>query len=448
MKKFLFLFLILLFVSVSGGEFRIVATADLHGNMRNLAALAPVIKKENPDLLADCGDLTGGNILAELDGGSSMIRALNLLKFQCRIPGNHDFDTEYHSFSNQCAQFKGVTLGADWRWKNVHGVSFTVINKNGFKTAVIGLTEPRLQRRHLKVPGAPQFARDWNVVLPQVLGELRKENPHFTVLLWHRGAEELGPRDFHSPAFYPEINLVIGAHTHREDRGRNFPGSYFVQPGAYGRSAALVKVIYDDKSFKVKNIESGLLRGDYSKPDPGVTALSKSSVKPYYPRIYKKICRRGDLEPERFPRLGAQAICRAARSQGAVFAVTFPANRFKGGMLYKDLFQLLPYRNTLCVAALDKRELKEFLEDLHLNNARFKRTVGVYGFSWQPGKEVRSEHFKNGGRIQVAVSSYLMTSSPVLKKIMNTTSRWREVDIVERDAVQKFLEEGMEKFKP
>ena len=447
MKKFLFLFLTLLLALLNGGEFRIAATADLHGNMRNLAALAPVIKGAKPDLLADCGDLTGGNLLAELDGGSSMIQVLNLLEFQCRIPGNHDFDTPFEAFSRQCADFKGVTLGADWRWKSVHGKSYMIIEKKGFKVAVIGLTEPRLGRRHLNIYNAPRFAPDWNAALPRVLGELRKEAPHFTVLIWHRGAEELGRNDFHSPAFYPEIDLVIGAHTHKENRGQIFPGSYFVQPGPYATSAALVKVFYDDKSFKVTKIESALLRGNHSRPDPAVTALSKGAVKPFYPQIYKKICRRGDLEPGRFPRLGAQALCRAGKSQGAVFAVTFPARRFKGGALYKDLFQLLPFRNTLCVVSLDKKELKELLEDLHLNNARFKRTVGFHGFSWQPGKEVRSEHFKNGGKITLTVSSYLMTSSPVLKRIMKKSNHWRHLGIVEREAVQEFLEEEMKKFK-
>ena len=71
-----------LFVSffLAGGEFRIAATADLHGNLRALALLAPQIRAAAPDILADAGDLTGGNLLAELDGGRSMIQALNLLK--------------------------------------------------------------------------------------------------------------------------------------------------------------------------------------------------------------------------------------------------------------------------------------------------------------------------------------------------------------------------------
>ena len=44
----------------------------------------------------------GRYLVAELDGGSSMIRALNLLKYNFRIPGNHDFDTSQSAFAAQC----------------------------------------------------------------------------------------------------------------------------------------------------------------------------------------------------------------------------------------------------------------------------------------------------------------------------------------------------------
>jgi hypothetical protein len=113
------------------------------------------------------------------------------------------------------------------------------------------------------------------------------------------------------------------------------------------------------------------------------------------------------------------------------------------GNLFKDLFRLMPYRNTLCTVELTRAELRELLDDLERNNRKFKRIMGVHGFQWLPGSRRRKGVLKAPEKLSVTVNSYLMTTSPVLKKILPDTKRWKALHIVERDAVQHFLEERL-----
>ena len=437
-KGSVFLFLFLFALLLGAGEFRIAATADLHGNLRNLALLAPSIRQSSPDIIVDAGDLTGGNLLAELDGGSSMINAFNLLKYNFRIPGNHDFDMPQQDFARQCRNFKGVTLGGDWSWGSAKGVPYAVITKGKFRAGIIGLTEPNIRRRHLDWYGAPRFVQ-WEQALAQALGELRREKVNFVILLWHNGVESRPFGAKNSLRFLKGVDLVIGAHTHKEHSGSRSGGITFVQPGAHAVSAALVTVHYNDKTLQVESISTGLLRGVQGKSAADVDNLNRLAVKPYYGRIFSKVCRRGDLSARNFPRLGAQALKEAAGTQGAVFVPTLPRREFDNARNYKDLFTLLPYFNNVCTVTLSRQELKSLLDDLHRNNPKFKRTTGVAGFHWQPRKGHLPEKFKAPDTVTIAVNSYLMVSSPVLKKILHDKSRWRRLEVTERDAVESFL---------
>lgn len=441
MKKFLFAAAVF-FLSflLFAGEFRIVATTDLHGNLRNLSTLAPVMRRAKADLIVDAGDLTGANLLAELDGGAAMIRALNKLNYHFRVPGNHDFEQEPVAFLKQCRNFKGTTLGGDWEWGYNKGELCRVVKKGEFKVGVIGLTEPNVARRHLPGADSPKSS-PWEPVMADALRKLNGEKVHCIVVIWHWGVDNPRQGAAQIVRLYPETHLVIGGHSHKEIAGVRYRQTYFVQPGSHGSSASLVRIFYDDKTFKVQRIESSLLRGEEGKSAPDIDALNKAAFNRYRGEIFRKVCRRGDLSARNFPRLGAEALRRAGKTQGAVFTSFIPEPQIAHGMLYKDLFRLLPYRNMLCTVKLKHHELLELLEDLHRNNRKFKRTVGVSGFQWTPGSGRRKGVLKAPEEITITVNHYTMTSSPVLKRLLHDTGRWKNSGIIERDAVCIYLRE-------
>ena len=440
LKKSLLLTLLFLLSALAGGEFRIAATTDIHGNLRNFARLYPKIRAAAPDITIDAGDLTGGSMVAELDSGKAMIAALNMAKYTFRVPGNHDFYMPYVDFQAQHISFKGTTLGGDWSWKNTAGVPYAIVSKGAFKVGVIGLTEPNINRRHLPLTDGPRFIK-WRKALLRALDSLRREKVHFTILVWHNGIETptFGAKE--SLSDIGGIDLVIGGHSHKEYLGESGEGIFFVQPGAYGKAAALVTVRYNDTTLKVEKAESRLLRGSGDHGDREMTALDRRTFKALGGMIGKKVCRKGDLSLRNFPRLGAQALKEAGHTQGAVFVPMRPGKEMENYSMFKDLYRLTPFWSTLCTVTLRKGELQELLEDLDRNNPQFKRVTGVAGFQWSPGK-------KNlPGNITLTVSTYLMVSSPVLRKILQEpVKRWHHLDIPEREAVERFLQKRVYSF--
>ena len=441
-KLFLCLSFICQLFCLQSGEFTVAATADLHGHLHNLSFLAPAIRNAKPDLLLDAGDLTTGNLLSELDEGASMIEALNMLKVNFRIPGNHDFEMPSSRFEAQCARFKGTTLGADWQWGSITPRPWAVVTKGAFKVGVIGMTEPNVQRRFLPVPGMPRITF-WQQALSNAVTALRKEKVHALILLWHCASDNRNHGPFQAARLFPEIDLIIAAHSHKENPGSRCQSAYVVQPGSHASSAALVKFHYDDKTLKVGKITSSLLRKT-STPAPDLAALEKRAVKPHYPKIFSKVCRKGDLSAANFPRLAARALAAAGGTQGAVFTGAIPEKYASNANCYKDLFRLLPYWNPLCTVELTKSELKAFLEDLHKNNRKFKRTTGIYGFRWTPGNRRSQGVFQSPEKIRITVTNYAMTSSPVLKKLLNDPLRWNSLAVTEREVVAVFLRQRLQ----
>lgn len=427
---------------LAAGEFRIAATADIHGNLRNLAALAPELRRCGADVRIDAGDLVGGNLVAEHDGGSSMTGALNKLKFDFRIPGNHDFEVRQQDFEAAVKNFRGVTLGGEWAWGNTAGVPWRIVSKGRFRCGIIGLTEPDLQRRHLPGKTAPRFL-DWEKVLRSAVNALRARKVHAVVLVWHNGMDAHPNGIRNVIRRFPGIDLVIAAHSHQENPGSSVGRTYVVQPGAYASSAALVRIFFNDRTLKIDRIESALLRGNRHKPAADMVRFNRSAAAPWHRLIHKKICRKGDLSAGRFPSLAARAIAAAGGTQGAVFTAATPKKEAAFLDRYKDLYRILPFRNLLCTVELSREELKTLLAELERSSRRFNRRIGVHGFTYRRGRKNAPPQVRAPERITITVSDFTMTGSAVLRRILREQPRrWKKLDIVERLAVAEYLSSG------
>lgn len=48
-------------------------------------------------------------------------------------------------------------------------------------------------------------------------------------------------------------------------------------------------------------------------------------------------------------------------------------------------------------------------------------------------------------KISITVNNYVMTSSPVLKRVLSDTGRWQHLGLTERSVVCRYLEEQLRK---
>ncbi|MBR2364233.1 MAG: metallophosphoesterase, partial [Lentisphaeria bacterium] len=108
---------------------RIIQTTDIHGQYSSFAKpgiteLAHLVTEareeagENNTLYIDCGDLFQGTFESSLDKGGMMIHALNLLKCDAFIPGNHDLDFGLDSLQKNLHSFRGKILSCSWRFRS------------------------------------------------------------------------------------------------------------------------------------------------------------------------------------------------------------------------------------------------------------------------------------------------------------------------------------------
>ena len=261
MKKRFFLlrsFLLLFCFGLAGAELDILCTSDLHGHFEKMPALAAVLRSvDGKTLKIDTGDTLMGTLYSDLRGGEPMIRLLNFLRFDVWVPGNHDFEAGYEAFSSRVKEFEGVTLGAHWRWRDVVPVKWKMFEINGVRAAVIGATDPAMPWRVL--PGTDGVFEDVTKSIGRIMPEILAARPHVVILAFHNGMYSKYANLYELCRTCPEIDLILGGHSHKEIAGHKVRHAYFVQAGCHGACAAHVKVKVDDASGRIIRIESALL---------------------------------------------------------------------------------------------------------------------------------------------------------------------------------------------
>ena len=453
----IWLFILCAAPALTGGEARIVFTSDLHGRVDNFAALAAAIKKHTDDrtVTVDLGDSVSGSFDAEYaENSTGMAEALNLAGIRFWVPGNHDFELPYANFRDFVRRFRGTTLGGDWHKAGMSGEPFAFVTAGGVRIALVGLTDPKMPQRLL--PGSGMDFRDVRQVLREILPEVRKRRPHIIVLAWHNGLYSvLGPLGKFLEEF-PEIGLVLGAHSHQENPGERVGSALYVQAGAHGYAAGAVEIATDDATGRIVKLTSRLIRPDALRPDPAVTMLAKRLRRETNGLYHRKLgnfspplrqIRRGEYDSP-LGRWCAEAARVCADADAGV--IRLPVTDFKalgrGIRSYGELFRILNHRNEVCSLIVTRTELEGFLDEQQKIDRKLRRE-GVF-FLAGPGikahRSPRGEFFRIDApeRLRLAVSDYLIAGSRILRPLAFRTDRdFRRTGVLERDAAATLMTE-------
>ncbi len=462
-RVYIIAFLLLCFApaALRGGAARIVFTSDLHGELRNFAALATAMKKHAHDrtVTIDLGDTVSGNFDAEYaENSTGMAEALNLAGIRFWVPGNHDFELPDANFRDFVRRFKGAPLGGDWRKAGERGIMYAFVETGGVRIAIVGLTDPKMPRRLL--PGAGMEFRDGRQVLREALPELRKRKPHLIVLAWHNGFYSvLGPLGKFLKEF-PEIGLVLGAHSHQENPGERVGNALYVQAGAHAHAAGVVDIATDDSSGRIVKLTSFLIRPDALHPDPEIAALAGRLRKECGGLYHRRL---GNFSPplkqiapgEYDSRFGARCAEALRRCSGADAGVIWiPVTGFPaladGIRRYGDLYRVLGHRDEVCSLVVTRDELAGFIREQSKLDRKFHRDC-VF-FLAGPGMKVhrspRGEVFRIDApdTLRLAVSEYRICASRILRPLADRADRgFRRAGIIERDAAAKLMAELSER---
>ena len=287
--------LIVLFLLISifsfGKEVKIIflETSDLHGrlfsydyaidqvdNSSGLTKAATIIKTERSQnknvILIDNGDTVQDNS-AELFNNMAihpMISALNDLKYDAWILGNHEFNFEKSFLDRNVKAFKGKVLSANIIKDNGKNYVLPYIIKNveGVRIAIIGITPPHIP---MWEASSPEHFQGLTFLLPEkaITETLKKIEGKYDLLIgsFHLGREdEKGGSGITQLAEkFPQFNIIFAGHEHAI-YNKEVNGVKTIEPGAYGSNVAKAVVVYNtdthESTITTENISTKEIKED------------------------------------------------------------------------------------------------------------------------------------------------------------------------------------------
>jgi 2',3'-cyclic-nucleotide 2'-phosphodiesterase/3'-nucleotidase len=468
----------------------ILHTTDLHGHIQpadlsypkeeagndlgGLARCATAIKRiraETPNcLLLDNGDTFQGTAASFMSGGLMMIRAMNHLRYDAWVLGNHDFDWGGEKLARCVETSQAAVLAANLRCaaaapKAIAGKvrPFVVKEMDGVRVAIVGLTTPGIPNwSRPRLIGGMTFERSVES-LQRVLPALKHQKPDIIVLAAHQGhrkaADDHANEIFSITSWFPELAAIIGGHTHRAMQALALRDTLYSQAGHWGSSLGRLDFVFDTDQRKLVSRKSQLIRMDAGVPqDADILALAKPDLTAAGSELARVI----GAATEDFPIAGAPSretpvhnlLCEAilARCRRAVHPADIVlhgvlnehAGLKKGPITVGDCWSLVPFENFIGVFEITLAQLREILEE---NAAQYSRDhfTGVHGLKLAlritapRGQRVVSisdrdgQPFASDRRLRVAVNSFDLASAGARKPRLRAIADAPEAKLVEID---------------
>ena len=420
-------------------------TNDMHGQIlpRNgsggLAQLGTAVRREQPDLLLDGGDIFTGTMASDEFFGKPMIEVMNRLGYAAGALGNHEFDYGLVELRNRLKEAKFPLLSS-----NVTGVDgvqpFTVLTVKGIRVGVIGVTVENLAQvthpKNMKTIVVKDPVDAVRETLPKV-----RALSDFQIAVAHITPEE----QLRVAQAVPEIRLIVGGHPHAL-RATQVGQTLIVEAGSSIQYVGKVTIRLSGKVPESMTWEMISLRG--LPADPEVQSI----IAPYEETVAARAAerlgesradlRKSDTEESALNNMVADASREAAGTQiglqnvGGIRAI-LPVGPITRG----TIFDIIPFQNTVVTMNLTGLELKRLLN---------RRVLAVSGIrvSWDTtrprGSQLVSATLSSGQPIQdtarysVAVNDFMAAGGDGLLELTQGAST-QDTGILLRDAIASYL---------
>jgi 2',3'-cyclic-nucleotide 2'-phosphodiesterase / 3'-nucleotidase / 5'-nucleotidase len=393
---------------------RILATSDLHGSTRGLAAIAAKMDSltadcDCPTLRLDAGDAMQGTVTANVTHGRAMVDVLNRFGIAASAVGEHDLEWSLDTLRRRMSESRYPWLAAnvfdsasgsrpDWI------LPYRMIQVGGFNVAIVGyITSDTKTRVKPRFTAGLRFG-DGALAIHDVLAEVRAQKPDLTILLAHAGATCEGAVCTGEVIRLADgvesrsLDLIIAGHTHAEVNTRvaNVP---IVEPGSGGLSLAVADVVKTSAGgrevrARIEPVVPGQATEDraiaelvesYGHKADSITSRIVASVK--FPLV-----RAGGQN--RLGGLIAEARRNVLRADmGLVRNDDIRADLPGGPVSYGQLFEVQSSENSLVKVTLNGRQLRDVLEQAFDRRGRLTAHASGAEVSYDPrrpvGKRVR-----------------------------------------------------------
>ena len=244
----------------------ILHTNDVHGYYEHagnaighdyVAAFRDKMVEERGDsvLLLSAGDAVQGVVFANLSRGESAVKVMNATGYEAMTMGNHEFDYGFARLKELAAMAEfPFLLSESLSGEAENFKEYVVIEKNGYKVGIFGLTTPETayKTNPLGIPNMDFGDKDSLIAdATRLVATLRDEEAvDFVVALAHLGIEDAGLGTSTDIAEAVDgIDVIIDGHSHTVMDGGEVVGNTIVtSTGSQGANIGVVELYLEEGS--------------------------------------------------------------------------------------------------------------------------------------------------------------------------------------------------------
>ena len=460
-----FLLPLLFALNAAAASVAVYHTSDAHGwysarpalwdkenstrTIGGFAALAALLEKDTtPYLLLDAGDMWQGTPEGILTKGQASVTLMNQLGYAAAVPGNHDYDSGEPVLRAMISSAAFTMLGANVYYKDGRQADYLkpykIFERNGRRIAVLGLAGAHTANNTLPAHVNHLDFRPEAATAAALLPEIKQQAPDAVIALAHLGLDEnlsLKRLDISTWTFTAPppgslniaraaagIDLLLGGHNHTGLlKGWRDPvsGTWFGESN-YGLSYVTRALLtFNDATGELENVEVRLvpLWIDVTGEAPAVlkpVAGFSADVEREMGQTVGEAATDLEFSAEGLDSGLGNLFCDlTVQAAGTDLAFhntkALRAQLKKGPVRLRDLYQVMPFDNTIITMRLTGAQVRRLLMDNLRNSGSAIQVAGVE-VAYRPGPGDRPAYLsvkRNGREIKdkdvftVATNSYL-----------------------------------------
>ena len=357
--------------------------ADRGGVLRLKALVDNIRSEESHVLLADAGDLVQGTYYFSLLNGVVEMKMLDMLKYDIRTIGNHEFDKKMSGLGEMFALSKVPVVASNYDFSNTalakYVVPSKILNAGSIKVGFIGLNV-RLLNLVNQTACEGVIWQDAVNVADTYAKQLRDQGADIVIALSHLGYEADSDAEYYDRGIAMRtrhIDMIIGGHSHTtlwqaayvaDLDGDRIP---IVQTGSKGINLGYAKIKLGSNgkpsfSYKLIPVDSSL--------DNQVDPAFSSIIEDYAAEVKEKMdVKLGDA-PNELERGTPESPLGNLTADGLIWMAKefhdieadvavynkggVRANIAAGKVTLGDVYAVYPFDNVLSIATITGKNLK------------------------------------------------------------------------------------------
>lgn len=436
---------------------QIEPTDDDKGGVLRLKALVDSVRTAEPHvLLADAGDLVQGTYYFSLLNGVVEMKMLDMLKYDIRTLGNHEFDKKMTGLGDMLALSKVPVVASNYDFSNTdlarYVVPSKILNAGDIKVGFIGLNV-RLLNLVNKTACEGVVWQDAVNVADQYAAELREQGADIVIAISHLGYGSGSTEYYYDcgiAARTQHIDMIIGGHSHTTLRKATYATDLdgdqvpIVQTGSKGLNLGYAKIKLDKSgkpSFQYRLIPVN------SRLDNRVDPAFSSIIDDYAAEVKEKMDVKLGYAPSDIKRGTPESPLGNLSVDGLIWMAKefhnfdadvavynsggVRANIARGDVTLGDVYAVFPFDNVLSLVTITGRNLRylmyEVPYDLYINKG-VKLVSDSSG--WVSSITINGEEIDDNKQYTVATIDYITDKDSYTSILGNPIKREDSVEII------------------